>query len=792
MYGYSKLEWLSAKVPGQVHLDLMANGVIADPFENLHELGTRWVDAEDWVYKTEFDYVPDPTLPRVLLAFAGLDTVAAIYVNGVKLAEHDNMFVGFELDVSAALRPGSNELRVVFSSAERVGAERRARYFASEALPENLVHFDARAFVRKAQYMFGWDWGPRLISAGVWGKVELVQYRGRIRSVHVKQRHLDDGKVELSFHSECDGAGDVVHQIAGVPGVFRDGEVLRLDTPELWWPRGFGEQRLYEVTSLLVPNASASGDALERDAFDRRTTRIGLRRIALRREADTFGESFEFECNGKRVWCVGANWIPDSTFPAVVDRARVRGQVERAVGLNMNMLRIWGGGIYESEDFYDACDELGVLVWQDFPYACSFYPDGPQAQAVARAEATAAVKRLRNRASLAIYCGNNENLTMYQDKWTDASRHPPRYYGEHLYDRVLPEVVREFDGERPYIPSSPCGGPRANSDGFGDQHYWDVWHGRGDWKFYEDSKTRFASEFGFASAPGRKALAQCAAQSPTPLALPLRDLRARWHDKTKKGYETFIQYVELHYPKSETLEDWLYYSQLNQRDALRHGIEHYRRSEFCKGSLIWQLNDCWPVQSWAVIDSAFELKAAAYELCRLHAPGMLSIERSEGVVRLWTVLDNASQSLSAEATLEARSLTDGKLLERWSAAVTLEPGARRVAVEANVKSFDPATTLIAASFAGTSSFRLLSEPKEACFSEPGLRVSIDAGQLVIASERPVVDLYFWDDSVELGLADNFITLPAAGTRRIALRSTPRSLRARSLAGKHAISLTETA
>jgi beta-mannosidase len=454
----------------------------------------------------------------------------------------------------------------------------------------------------------------------------------------------------------------------------------------------------------------------------------------------------------------------------------------------MNMLRVWGGGLYESEDFYEACDELGVLVWQDFPYACSYYPDGAEAEDVARREARAAVRRLRNRASLAIWCGNNENLTMFQDKWTDASRHPSRYYGENIYERTLREVLAELDPERPYIPTSPWGGERANGGGVGDQHYWDVWHGRGDWKYYEDSSARFSSEFGFASAPGRAALRRFASNSQAPHELALRDLRARWHDKTKKGYETFIDYVELHYPKSQTLEDWLYYSQLNQRDALRHGIEHYRRSEFCKGSLIWQLNDCWPVQSWAVIDSERSLKAAAFELQRLYAPALVSLEKLDGKVRVWAVLDNAPAPLHAELRVEARSLVDGRALFESVVSLSLAVGERRVVLEIDTASFDPKSTLVYAELAGRSTFRLLAEPKDSKFSAPKLSATIDGAELVLESDLPVVDLYLWDDAGDAVFSQNFVTLNSGGCQRVRMRKHPGRLRARSLAGEHMLRL----
>ena len=786
MYGYSQLGWFPAKVPGHVHLDLVENGVLADPLESLHELGARWVDEEDWIYRAEFEYAADERRPHAWLCFHGLDTVCEVVLNGERIAAHDNMFVPLELEVTGRLRPGKNQLELAFASALRVGCERRAAYFAAQGLPEALVRFEERAFVRKAQYMFGWDWGPRLISAGVWRPVELVQYRGRILDVHVAQRHAADGSVELMFRSELAGEGRVKHFIAGIDGEVTDGEPLRIPSPELWWPAGMGAQPLYTATSVLVEEPDAPREALLKSCLDRRETRVGLRRLRLLRERDAFGESFEFEVNGARLWATGANWIPDSSFPARVSRATLRAQLERARALNMNMLRVWGGGLYESDDFYDACDELGLLVWQDFPFACGYYPDDAAACAALSVEARAAVKRLRNHASLALYCGNNENLVMFQDRWDDAARHPPRYYGEQLYREVLPAVIAELDPQRCYIESSPIGGERVNAGGSGDQHYWDVWHGRGDWKHYADSTARFSSEFGFAAAPGPAAIARFAPGAPDPLALSLRDARARWHDKTKKGYETFIAYVELHYPRARTLEEWLYSSQLNQRDALRFGIEHYRRSQFCRGALIWQLNDCWPVQSWAVIDSSGELKAAAYELKRLYAPALLCFEIDERELTLTAVLDNVAEPLTSAVVLEARSLANGALLTRYEQTLTLEPGERRVALRLDTAELPRRSTLLLASFAGQRAFRLLCEPKDAELVAPRLRAALREGELTLESDAPLVDLFLWNEGGGVRFEENFITLAEPGRVSLKVQGRITRLRARSLQGPHSV------
>jgi len=785
--GYSTLGWLPAQVPGHVHLDLIRHGIILDPREGRAELGCQWVDESAWCFRRRFQFSADRTLPRQVLRFAGLDTVCRVWLNGSLLVAHDNMFVPLELDVTGKLKAGENELRIDFDSAPRIGRERRAAFLAQEGMPDDVSRFDERAFVRKAQYMFAWDWGPRLTSAGIWRDVTLLELCARLTDVHVQQKHLPGGDVELSLASQVDGKGQVYHWVEGLSAPVPDGQSVRLSQPESWWPVGLGAQKLYRVDSFLLP-AGTPPQARPEVALDTRSQRIGLRTLRLLREADAQGESFEFLVNGVRLWAVGANWIPDHTFPSIVDRARLRTQIGRALDMNMNMLRIWGGGVYESDDFYELCDELGVLVWQDFPFACSYVPDGQAEQTVMRVEAEANIRRLRHHASLALWCGNNENLTMWHSKWGRPAPQPPRYYGEKLYDGTLPEVVGRFDAGRPYIASSPIGGQNANDGDIGDQHYWDVWHGRGDWKHYKESTARFASEFGFASAPGRAAWRRIFSGDPEGLQRDVRDPLALWHDKTGKGYDTYVGYVELHYPVSRDLEEFSYYSQLNQRDALRFGIEHFRRSAGCRGSLIWQLNDCWPVQSWAVLDSEGAYKAAAYELRRLYAPAHISLEYEVGHerVKLWSMLDNARAPVRGEALLSVRRCSDGQVLERVSQFVELAPGERRVCLEARVSQFEENETFVSASFLGTQTFRLLAEPKAAQLTAPRLRVSSHPEGLLLETDRPTFDLFLWDPEDRLELLDNFVTLPSAGQCVLRARGSFRRLAARSLAGKHPV------
>ncbi|MCE9560366.1 MAG: hypothetical protein K8R88_15625 [Armatimonadetes bacterium] len=598
-HAYGKApSWLPAQVPGYVHLDLIANDIIADPLTEMHEVGAQWVDLEDWTYRTNFAWSPDSTCPRQVLKFNGLDTVCHIFLNNSLLATSENMFIPLETDVTTLLQP-QNELEIRFQSPVKVGEQRREEYFAIEGLISETPNFEDRAFLRKAQYMFGWDWGPRLASCGIWRSVELQEFEGRILSFTLHQERLENGSFRVWSDTAVEGSGRLTTQFGNLPEVAGDFDLV-IDNPTLWLPNGMGEQCLFEATAKL-----STGDAM--------TKQIGLRTVSFDHER------FELRVNDTKVWCRGANWIPVHSFPNS-DNILLATHIESCKALNFNMLRVWGGGLYESEGFYDLCDLHGILVWQDFPFACSYYPDDQKAQAELEFEATHQLQRLRDRTSLAMLCGNNENEMMWNGKWGGRDISPPRYYGESLFTETLPRVINSLGIQTPYITTSPIDG--------GDEHYWEVWHGKGDWVHYADSKAKFCSEFGFSSA------------STSLTAENLKCPQYHWHDKSGKPFELWKSFVELHYPEAGSLEEWVYFSQLNQRDALQFGIEHFRRLDQCSGSLIWQWNNCWDAHSWAVYDFPHHLKPAAHELKRVYSDVVVCVEHTGSEVTLH--LANAS------------------------------------------------------------------------------------------------------------------------------------------------------
>ena len=744
----TEISWLPAEVPGHVHLDLMRAGVIPDPFNRLNERTVAWVDEKDWVYEAVF-HLDVPVAELTYLRFNGLDTVAEICLNGELLGKTDNMFIPHEFAVGDKLRVGAgvegeNTLQVTFRSALKTGLDRRDAWDAAgnDTMPAHWNAWSSRSFVRKAQYMYGWDWGPVLISCGIWQQVELVQVpTARIVDYRYTPTFHADGSATVTVETTVERAGASTPLTLAVAigesttgddfGVdvscssalaMVDGETTAscsvvIPNARRWWPTGTGDAHLYGLR-LTVEGPGGSVDVLR--------SKIGLREVELVTEpdADGNGEGFLFRVNGQDIFIKGANWIPDDSFPSRIHTSTIDGvdkvehQIRLAVDAGYNMLRVWGGGLYESKRFYELCDELGLMVWQDFAYGCAYYPDRDEYVDAARVEAVSAVRRIRNHPSLALWCGNNENDSMYHDGWYHLR--PSRFIGEALYHDVLPAVVAAEDPSTPYRPSSPFGGKDPGSQDVGDRHNWNVWHGVGDWKHYLEDRSRFASEFGFAASCGLNAWDTCLVEQDR----HAHSAAARWHDKTRKGYDMYLGLVALHFDMPETIEDLVYYTQVNQAEAMKCGIEHYRRLKGrCWGVLFWQLNDCWPVQSWAAIDSLGEPKAAFYESRRFFSPVLVSMTRVDGGVEAHVTSD-LMERVSGNVTLSIRTF-DGAVLASTTVAVVVEANGSVLAGKLDLATstgretetyvyaeFEPHQPNVAAQRFGLTNFQFLSDQKD--------------------------------------------------------------------------------
>lgn len=619
--------WHSAHVPGSVYADLMADGTMPDPFWRENELDAFERMKKDYVYQRTFT-VSEAQLAHahVELVCEGLDTLAHVSLNGREIAFADNMHITWVWDVKEQLHAGENTLEIRFDSpilycAKK--AEEAPGWESSDATP-GFRH------LRKAHCMFGWDWGPRLPDAGIWRPIFLRTWdAARLENALMLQAH-HDGVVDVTIRPEIAGESAWSAEITApdgevltLPETMAAEQVVRVKNPQLWWPNGLGKQPLYRVTVRL-----ATGDT--------RMWRIGLRTMTVSREKDEWGEEFCHVVNGMKVFAMGADYIPEDNILARVTPERTRRLLEDCKAANFNAIRVWGGGYYPDDAFYDICDELGLLVWQDLMYACAFYDLTPDFERSIRVETHQNVARLRHHASLALICGNNE-MEMFMAGANSALINHRTWefvptYPHHITDYVkmfeysLPAIVKETAPQTYWWPASPSSGGNfdaPNDENRGDNHYWDVWHGEKPFTEYRKFFFRYASEFGFQSFPCLKSVEQ--------FTLPDdRNIFSRVmerHQRNQAANGKILSYLSQTFRYPNSFDDLLYASQLMQAEAIRYGVEHWRRNRGrCMGAIIWQLNDIWPVASWASIDYYGRWKALHYAAKRFFAPVMISAE----------------------------------------------------------------------------------------------------------------------------------------------------------------------
>lgn len=608
--------WRPATVPGCVHTDLLAHGVIPEPYVGTHELDLQWIEERAWEYRIDFT-APSELVneARVELCADGLDTVAEVFLNDERIAETDNMFVAHRWDVKGNLRAGRNRLVVRFRSALDYIRHTRAEFTPPQEFNDPVGN---SVRIRKQACQFGWDWGPRFVTAGIWRDLRIeAGPPTRLAHLKVVQIHAPSGEVSLRLEPEIEHAPaaldyEVVLRLDG--RVVFQGDDLRISVPQpsLWWPAGQGEQPLYDLAFTVRDAAGRIVGSI--------TKRIGLRTLTLDRSPDAWGESFRIVVNGRPIFIKGANWIPADSFVTRLKRADYARDLRAATLAHMNCVRVWGGGIYEDEAFYDLCDELGLLVWQDFMFACSLYPSDAAFLASVREEADQQVRRLHHRACLALWCGNNE-LVQVNGKFL---REDPalRAGYERLFHEVLHAALADHDGVTPYHPSSEWRGTFENGHALGeksgDTHFWDVWHARHPVKDYEKWAFRFCSEFGMQSYSSPQTNATFAPPGANVFGAVMEN-----HQKNRAGNQIILDYVSRRYRFPKSQDDLIYLSQLNQAYCMQVGVEHYRRlAPRCMGAIYWQLNDCWPVASWSSIEYTGRWKVLHYAARRFNAPAL--------------------------------------------------------------------------------------------------------------------------------------------------------------------------
>jgi beta-mannosidase len=646
---------IPASVPGTVHTDLLAAGLIADPYLDLNEISVDWVGRCDWRYETRFDWQDDGA-EFVELVFAGLDTFAEIVLNGVTIGRTANMNRSYRFPVREHLRAGENRLSVTFESAWTRGEALAAQY---EPRPNNYP--GPANLMRKMACNFGWDWGPTLVTAGLWQGVTLQSWSGaRLGRIRPEITLAGaDGKV--SIRADIEGEGDVLALRVSVAGVTQvlpiSSAAVSLDllvkAPELWWPHHLGNPKLYDLSLELL-----SGDVVV-DSWSRA---IGFRSLRLDTTPDQHGTPFAFIINDVPVYICGANWIPDDCFLPRVTPERYAARIEQAKGANINLLRVWGGGIYETDVFYEACDRAGMLVWQDFLFACAAYPEEGDLPAEIEAEARENIVRLMPHPSLIIWNGNNENIWGYFD-WGWQAALEGRTWGEGYYLDLLPRLVAELDPTRPYWAGSPYSGSmdiHPNDPAHGCTHLWDVWNDIG-YEHYADSIPRFCSEFGWQAPPTWATLTQSVHDDPLTPTSP-----GVWHhQKATIGNDKLLRGLQGHLPEPKNMDDWHFATQLNQARAITYGIAHMRSHRpLNMGTIVWQLNDCWPVTSWAAIDGYGRKKPLWHALGTVNANHLLTIQPRAS--RLAVIAVNERTLFWRGPVTIKRMRFDGRVLAEWT------------------------------------------------------------------------------------------------------------------------------
>jgi beta-mannosidase len=690
--------WQHASVPGSVHTDLLANGAIVDPYAGAHEAELQWIGLGDWEYRTHFD-VDAATLARAHndLVFDGLDTFADVFLNGRKLAATDNMFRTWRLPVHGMLKPAGNELRVVFHSPiRRVLAQVQAMPYKLPANydwgfgdePKGVL---TQNFVRKPGYHYGWDWGPRFVTAGIYKAVRLESRDAlRIADLHIAQDRVEQAAASLraQVEIEADHDGDVSLELRYGPAASADAQTLtqkaalkrgmnhidiplRIDHPRLWFPVGYGAQPLYAF-SLSLDDANGKQAQASR--------RTGLRKVELLHERDERGRGFAFAVNGVPVFAKGANVIPFDMFYSRVTREQQLRVLESARDAHMNLLRNWGGGYYESDEFFDLADEMGLMIWQDFMFGGGLTPAyDPSFRANAVAEGHEQVRRLRDHPSLVLWCGNNEVETGWKDwGWKEKlEKEAPELAAkawsgyQQLFGRDLRGVVAADGGGVPYWSSTPSNDldGKSNDSDNGDKHYWDVWAGPAKpVTAYLEETPRFMSEYGLQAWPELRTLAAIA--KPDELGVDSPVVRAHQKFLAGNGNTRLLKYIRDEYGEPRDFADFVYLSQVMQAEGIELAALHHRASRpRTMGTLYWQLNDVWPGASWSSIDWYGRWKALQFHARRFYADVAVAAQRNHGKTTV-SLINDTPDSIAAELRLRVLDV-DGKLLREERKPVTL-------------------------------------------------------------------------------------------------------------------------
>ncbi|MFE5670458.1 glycoside hydrolase family 2 protein [Agromyces sp. NPDC056523] len=769
---------IPATVPGVVHTDLLAAGLIPDPYLDDNESLLAWIGLVDWTYETTVDVSAEDlaACARHDLAFDGIDTVATITLNGVALAEVADQHRSYRYDVTELLRAGENMLVVAFRSPVRYANEQSV---ALGPRPHGYpLPYQA---IRKSACNFGWDWGIATFTSGLWRPVRLESWStarlgqvlvhatpatpgdGGVVEARVRVERASDDELHLQLEIEGDRA-DIT-----IPAGTSEARVhVDLESVERWWPAGYGEQPLYDVRIRL----DVDGEML-----DEARRRVGFRTVRWDTEPDADGTPFQLVVNDVPVFVKGANWIPDDALPVRVDRARYARRLHQARAANLNLVRVWGGGIYEADDFYELCDELGLLTWQDFLFACAAYPEEEPLRSEVEAEARDNVARIAHHASLVLLTGNNENLWGHED-WGWKPLLDGRTWGARYYHQLLPAIIDELAPFVPYSPGSPFSphGEHPNAEAHGTMHIWDLWNQK-DWPHYRDSRPRFVAEFGWQGPPAWTTLTRSISDEPLTPESPGMLV----HQKAIDGGTKLTSGLVRHYPVPDDTETWHWAMQLNQANAVACALGWLRAlAPHTSGAVVWQLNDCWPVTSWAAIDGDEREKPVFHAIRNAFAPRVATVQPHDG--GLVAVLGNDSCEAWAAELVLTRRVFDGTVLASETVAVEIAPRANAtVAVPAAIATAgDVASELVLAEADGVRGFWYFAEPRDSALAAPSLTVDVrrdgDGFSVTVTTNVLVRDLTLLvdklapDATVDTGLVtllpDEHATFRVRGVRSL--------------------------
>ena len=767
---------LPAQVPGDTVSALLTARRIKDPYDADNERHLQWIGRTDWAYEREFTVTGEFLAEQsVFLNCDGLDTLAAIFINNWRVARSENMFARLRVEVKDVLKIGSNTIRIEFTSPEKAAANMARELPYPVPYTSFPVQSKHRNLIRKTQCHGGWDWGPCLMVSGINGGIYLgATSVGRIEYVTTTQKHGRDRvtvTVEVEVVSPAGGRTPlevllddqhVSKTVTLKPGsnVVRASVTLR--NPRLWWPNGYGAQPLYPLVVRIA------GDELRK--------RIGLRTIEVVNKEDAKGLSMTFRVNGVDLFAKGANWIPADALPQRVTPAVLDDLLSSARAAHMNMLRVWGGGQYECDAFYDLCDEKGLLVWQDFMFSCALYPATPKFLETVAREARHQVKRLRDHACLALWCGNNEDVGALN--WFEESRkNRDRYLVDYdrLNEGVLGAAVDECDPTHTFWPSSPCGGRGDYSDCWhadnrGDMHYWSVWHEGKSFDAYYAVTPRFCSEFGYQSFPSMDTIRQYASENQFNVTAPVME----WHQRNPGGNSRITEMFSRYFRMPEGFANFVYLSQVQQALAIKTAVEHWRHLRpTCMGTLYWQLNDNWPVCSWSSLEYGGKWKLLHHAARKFYAPVLVSaFQRKEGTLELWVTNDQMSPVKGA-VVAEVRGF-DGKLCRRLRLPARVAAGSAKLVKTLKVDDLAPEPTevFLELTFKGATNTHFFTEYKRCEPARPKIRMDVlDGYRVKLQTDKPAFFVSLTAEGIPGEFDDNGITLLSG--RPQTLRFTPK-------------------